>query len=149
MSPEPPTDDFAWAKPPALPFHGVVPVRIDHAGQARLPALGELTNHVGTVAAGAIFSLADVASGTLLASVLDEGQQGVVASVTVRFRWLDRGELVAVAVLGDRPAGAVPGGARPRFDVAVTVADDTGVVVAEASFSWSVLAAPDSPHSRR
>jgi uncharacterized protein (TIGR00369 family) len=110
----------------------------------RLPDRAEHHNHVGGPHAGALFSLAEAASGGAVLSALAERLGGVTPLAKggeIKYRKLAMGPVTARARLVEPLAGALERLDREgRVDVpvAVDIVDGNGVVVAEASFVWAL-----------
>jgi acyl-coenzyme A thioesterase PaaI-like protein len=123
-----------------LQFLHVTP---DHA-LLRLPDEPAYRNHVGGPHAGAMFTLAESASGAIvLAAFAGELSRAVPLPVhaEIDFRKIARGPLTASATLG-RPAPAViaelDAGRRPEFPVTVTLQREDGAVTGEARVVWTL-----------
>lgn len=124
----------------SLEFLQVTP---DHA-LLRLPDQPAYHNHVGGPHAGAMFTLAESASGAIvLAAFADELSRAVPLPVhaEIDFRKIARGPLTATATLG-RPAPAViaelDAGGRPEFPVTVTIQREDGAVTGETRVVWTL-----------
>ena len=116
----------------------------DGVAQTRLPFREEVTNHIGTVHATAIFGLAEAASGGALSGAFAPMVlkiRPVAASAGVTFAKIARTDLTADATTSE-PSETL----RTRltetgkaiFDVAVDVRDDRGVHVAQVTVTWHV-----------
>jgi acyl-coenzyme A thioesterase PaaI-like protein len=114
------------------------------AATATLAEQVEVTNHVGTVHAGALFAVADSASGAAVLGALGDrlfSTRMVVREATIRFVAPARGQVTARA----EAAGAVDAVAAldtdGRADVPVTVIlEADGRTVAEVSVTWNLRA---------
>lgn len=130
----------------AIPFNrhlGLVSVHADeHRGVVRMPEAEPLKNHVGTVHAGALFTVAEAASGAavigafgpLLGSVTTLARD---ASITYLKRAV--GEITATASLAEPAADVVTRLERDGkavFEVGVELTDPTGVKVAAFRINW-------------
>ncbi|RKN44833.1 DUF4442 domain-containing protein [Streptomyces hoynatensis] len=109
-----------------------------------LPDRPEFHNHVGGPHAGALFTLAESASGAVvLAAFGDQLTRAVPLAVRaeIAYRKLAKGEVTAVATLG-RPAAEVvaelDAGRRPEFPVSVAVSRADGAVTAELTVVWTL-----------
>ncbi|WP_326692391.1 DUF4442 domain-containing protein [Streptomyces sp. NBC_01795] len=109
-----------------------------------LPDQSEYHNHVGGPHAGAMFTLAESASGAIvLAAFADQLSRAVPLPVhaEVRYKKLAKGDLTATAELG-RPVADVlaelDGGERPEFPVAVAVTRADGAVTSEMTVVWTL-----------
>ncbi|MEU3600435.1 DUF4442 domain-containing protein [Streptomyces sp. NPDC006798] len=114
----------------------------------RLPDQAEFHNHVGGPHAGAMFTLAESASGAIvLAAFGDQLHRAVPLAVRaeIGYRKLAKGEVTAVATLG-RPVADVLAeldrGERPEFDVTVEIRRADGDVTGVMTIAWTLR-----PHS--
>jgi uncharacterized protein (TIGR00369 family) len=132
----------------SVPFARLLGISFDSVGTgaavARLRDRDDLHNHVGGPHAGALFTLAESASGAAMLSALADQLSRAVplaTQATVRYAKLAKGEVTASAVLrADRAeiVAELDAGKRPEFDVAVEIADAAGVVVSEMTVSWTL-----------
>ncbi|GAA0920479.1 DUF4442 domain-containing protein [Nonomuraea longicatena] len=110
----------------------------------RLPDRADLHNHVGGPHAGAMFTLAESASGAAMLTVFgDQLSRAVPLAMgsQVRYLKLAMGEVAAEAwLLGDRDAvvAELDAGRRPEFDVRVEVKNADGTVVCTLTVSWTL-----------
>lgn len=109
-----------------------------------LPDQGDYHNHVGGPHAGAMFTLAESASGAIvLAAFGDQLSRAVPLAVRaeIGYRKLAMGEVTATAELG-RPAAEVvaelDAGERPEFPVHVAIRREDGAVTGEMSIVWTL-----------
>lgn len=109
-----------------------------------LPDQADYHNHVGGPHAGAMFTLAESASGAIVLSAFgDQLHRAVPLAVRaeIGYRKLAMGPVTATAVLG-RPAAEVvaelDAGKRPEFPVQVTIAREDGTVTGEMSIVWTL-----------
>ncbi|WP_326696367.1 DUF4442 domain-containing protein [Streptomyces sp. NBC_01754] len=109
-----------------------------------LPDRPEYQNHVGGPHAGAMFTLAESASGAVvLAAFGDQLARAVPLPVSTQmsFKKVARGPLTASATLG-RPVADViaelDAGTRPEFPVAVEIRREDGAVTSEMSVVWTL-----------
>src|SRR5262245_50402140 len=117
-------DAVPFARTLGITFTSVTPT----SAVAQLPDDPRLHNHVAGPHAGAMFSLAETASGAVVlaafGSVLDRAVPLAVRSC-ISYQKLAMGTVTATATLA-RPADEVIGelesGTRPEFDVVVTIA---------------------------
>jgi acyl-coenzyme A thioesterase PaaI-like protein len=101
-------------------------------------------NHVGGPHAGAMFTLAESASGALVLAnfgdLLDRATP-LAVDATIRYAKLALGDVTATAEL-TRPAEDVraelAAGERPEFGVEVTLANADGVVTGTMSIRWTL-----------
>ncbi|MEU2431939.1 DUF4442 domain-containing protein [Streptomyces sp. NPDC007861] len=110
----------------------------------RLPDQADYHNHVGGPHAGAMFTLAESASGAIvLAAFGDQLDRAVPLAVKaeIGYRKLAMGEVTATATLG-RPAADVvaelDAGERPEFPVNVAITRADGAVTGEMSIVWTL-----------
>ncbi|MER7012428.1 DUF4442 domain-containing protein [Saccharopolyspora sp. NPDC000359] len=110
----------------------------------RLPDQAEFHNHVGGPHAGAMFTLAESASGAIvIAAFGDQLHRAVPLAVRseIDFRKLAMGEVTATAVLGRPIADVVAeldAGERPEFPVRVSIQRADGAVTGEMSITWTL-----------
>lgn len=111
---------------------------------ARLADREELHNHVGGPHAGALFTVAESASGALVLAAYGD-QLGravpVTAAAEVRYRKLAKGDVTAEAVTSvtrEDTVAALDAGETPRIPVEVTVRDAEGEPTAEMTFTWAL-----------
>lgn len=131
-----------------VPFARTLGITYDKVDEAtavcRLPDRPDLHNHVGGPHAGALFTLAESASGAVtLAAFGDQLSRAVPlpTTSTIRFRKIAQGEVVAQArLLADRAAvvAQLDAGERPEFDVAVEITNAEGVLVSELTVTWTL-----------
>ncbi|WP_042415143.1 DUF4442 domain-containing protein [Streptacidiphilus anmyonensis] len=110
----------------------------------RMPDQPAFHNHVGGPHAGAMFTLAESASGAVvLAAFGDQLSRAVPLAVDARiaYKKLAMGEVTATAELG-RPAADVvaelDAGQRPEFPVEVTIRRPDGEVTGEMTITWTL-----------
>ena len=114
----------------------------------RLPDQPAFHNHLGGPHAGAMFSLAETASGAVLLAafghLLDRAVP-LAVSAQIRYLKLARGEVTATATLA-RPAAEVVAelevGRRPEFTVDVEITRPDGGVSGRMTITWTLR-----PHS--
>jgi acyl-coenzyme A thioesterase PaaI-like protein len=110
----------------------------------RLPDRPELHNHVAGPHAGAMFTLAESATGAVVigsfADLLDS-YTPLAAGAQIRYRALAMGAVTAEARLA-RPAAEVRSeldtAGKARFDVDVVIRDEAGVTTGEMTVSWAL-----------
>lgn len=134
----------------SVPFAGTLGVQVDaldgQMAEARLPADGRLSNHAGTVHAGALFTLCESASGAALAGAMAEEivrTRMVVLGADIAYLKPATGMVFAMASVADDVARVrnllrLLGRADVGVNVRAVVKDEDGaeVVVVRASFSW-------------
>jgi|SRR5437868_1981408 len=110
----------------------------------RLPDRPDLHNHLGGPHAGALFTLAETASGAAMLSQLGDQLSRAVplaTGSTIHYRKLAKGEVVAEArLLGSRAeiVARLDAGERPEFDVAVEIKTLDGTLTTELTVSWTL-----------
>ncbi|MGI5350946.1 DUF4442 domain-containing protein [Streptomyces sp. CA-250714] len=109
-----------------------------------LPDQSEYHNHVGGPHAGAMFTLAESASGAVtMAAFLDQLSRAVPLPVRAEmdFKKLAKGVVTATAELG-RPVADVIAeldqGQRPEFPVKVALSRADGAVTSEMTIVWTL-----------
>lgn len=110
----------------------------------RLPDQPAFHNHVGGPHAGAMFTLAESASGAIvLAAFGDQLSRAVPLAVRaeIGYKKLAKGVVTATATLG-RPAADVvaelDAGGRPEFPVAIAIQREDEAVTGEMTVVWTL-----------
>ncbi|MER7520538.1 DUF4442 domain-containing protein [Streptomyces sp. NPDC126499] len=110
----------------------------------RLPDQADYHNHVGGPHAGAMFTLAESASGAIvLAAFGDQLNRAVPLAVKaeIGYKKLAMGVVTATATLG-RPAAEVvadlDAGRRPEFPVHIALTREDGAVTGEMTVVWTL-----------
>ena len=110
----------------------------------RLPDQAEYHNHVGGPHAGAMFTLAESASGAIvLAAFGDQLSRAVPLAVKaeIGYKKLAMGVVTATATLG-RPAAEVVAeldeGLRPEFPVRISLTREDGAETGEMTVVWTL-----------
>lgn len=110
----------------------------------RLPNNPAYHNHIGGPHAGAMFTLAESATGALVLGnfgrVLDRATP-LAVSASIRYKKVAMGSLLAEALLHDDPAdieAALAAGERPEFPIIVTLAMEDWTVTGLAEFVWTL-----------
>ncbi|MBO8188576.1 DUF4442 domain-containing protein [Streptomyces spirodelae] len=109
-----------------------------------LPDQSEYHNHVGGPHAGAMFTLAESASGAItLAAFADQLSRAVPLPVHAEmdFKKIAKGVVTATAELGRPVADVVAeldSGQRPEFPVKVALARPDGAVTSEMTIVWTL-----------
>jgi uncharacterized protein (TIGR00369 family) len=136
-----------------MPYNAMVGVRILEmdAGSARasLQARPEVGNHVGTMHAGAQFSLIEAVSGAAVSGAfLDLLGRAVplAQGAELTYRRPARGDVVADAHITPEEIARVredlEAHGRSRFDVQVSVTDEHGTLATEAVMRWYIRLNP-------
>jgi uncharacterized protein (TIGR00369 family) len=104
----------------------------------------EVTNHIGTMHAGALFTLGETASGGAMVGAFQDllGQiRPVAAGASIRYTRLAKGKLTAEARCSE-PADALrsrlDADGKVVFDVLVDIQDADGQAVAGMTVAWHV-----------
>lgn len=115
----------------------------------RLPDQADYHNHVGGPHAGAMFTLAESASGAIvLAAFGDQLSRAVPLAVRaeIGYKKLAMGPVTATAELG-RPVAEIvarlDAGERPEFPVNVAITREDGAVTGEMTIVWTLR--PNAP----
>jgi uncharacterized protein (TIGR00369 family) len=130
----------------AVPFAGFLGITYDEVGPGR--AVLRLAddpakhNHIGTLHAGALFSLAESASGLCVIAAIADRLSGVTplaARAEITYRKVARGDVTATARIDADLAevlATLDGTGVVRFPVVVDLADASGEVCAEVTVEW-------------
>ena len=132
----------------AVPFaaHALIEVVEVGAGLgiARLQEALEVHNHIGSLHAGALFTLGETASAVAMLGVFAEqisSIRPVTSEVTISYLKIARGALVATART-DLPAirlqNELATEGRATLDLTVDIANDRGGIVARMNAKWTV-----------
>jgi uncharacterized protein (TIGR00369 family) len=141
-------DAIAKGMAMAVPFVGHLGLEITEvsAGEAtvRLPRRSELTNHVGSQHAGALFTVAETASGAAFVGAFAVRMGDVTPlarSAEIDFLKVANGPITASAKLGVDAAEALAtleSEGKVEFPCEVELTDQSGTLVATATVSWHV-----------
>jgi uncharacterized protein (TIGR00369 family) len=114
----------------------------------RLPDQPDFHNHVGGPHAGAMFTLAESASGAIVLAAFGEQLTRAVplaVRADIGYKRLAKGTVMATARLG-RPVAEViaelDAGERPEFPVRVEITREDGAVTGEMSITWTLRPQP-------
>ncbi|WP_037576193.1 DUF4442 domain-containing protein [Phaeacidiphilus oryzae] len=110
----------------------------------RLPDQPDYHNHLGGPHAGAMFTLAESASGAIVIAAFGD-QLGravpLAVSAEIHYRKLAKGPVTATAELG-RPRAEVvaelDAGERPEFPVHITITREDGATTGEMTVNWTL-----------
>lgn len=132
----------------AVPFVGYLGVEVVSIGEgeatAILPDRGELFNHVGSQHAGALFTVAETASGAAFVGAFAERMGDLTPlarSAEISYEKIAAGEITARATLGTDAAEALAtldAEGKVEFRCEVEMTDKDGQPVARASVDWHV-----------
>jgi uncharacterized protein (TIGR00369 family) len=146
-------DAIAQGMTQAVPFAGHLGLEITHVAEGeaevRLPERPELTNHVGSQHAGALFTVAETASGAAFVGAFAErlGEITPLArSAEISYEKIAKGPIEASATLGMPAAEALAkldAEGKVEFPCQVELADGSGERVASATVHWHVRLNPN------
>jgi uncharacterized protein (TIGR00369 family) len=141
-------DAIAKGMAMAVPFVGYLGLEITEvaAGEAtvRLPRSKDLTNHVGSQHAGALFTVAETASGAAFVGAFAVRMGDVTPlarSAEIEYLKIANGPITASAKLGVDAAEALAildAEGKVEFPCEVELSDESGDTVATATVSWHV-----------
>jgi acyl-coenzyme A thioesterase PaaI-like protein len=157
----PPVTDFdaiAQGMTQAVPFAGYVGVQVTHIAEGEstvvLPERPELTNHVGSQHAGALFTVAEAASGAAFVGAFAErlGEITPLArSAEITYEKIANGPIEAKATLAVPAAQALAtldADGKVVFPCEIELTDASGQRVATATVQWHVrLNKPTEPEA--
>jgi uncharacterized protein (TIGR00369 family) len=131
-----------------IPFNKLLGIEIvsigDGVAQARIPFRAEVTNHIGSLHATAIFGVAEAASGAAMSGAFAPvilRIRPVAVGATVTFLKIVRGDLTADAMItrsSEELREKLAKEGRVVFDVLVKMREAAGKDVAEMTVSWNV-----------
>ena len=141
-------DAIALGMTQAVPFAGHLGLEITSVAEGeavvRLPERPELTNHVGSQHAGALFTVAETASGAAFVGAFAErlGEVTPLArSAEISYEKIAKGPIEASATLGVPAADALAtldAEGKVEFPGEVELIDASGLRVAKATVHWHV-----------
>lgn len=151
-------DAIAQGMTQAVPFAGHLGLEITHVADGEalvvLPEGHELTNHVGSQHAGALFTVAETASGAAFVGAFAERMGDVTPlarSAEISYEKIANGPIEASAKLGVDPAAALAtldAEGKVVFPCEVELNDADGQRVATAVVQWHVrLNKPAEPEA--
>lgn len=132
----------------AIPFANHVGVKLleigDGSASAELDQRGEVENHIGSMHAGAMFTLGEAASGAALAGAFGPAilqMRPVAATAGITYKKVAKGLLTAHAK-ASLPAAelmqAIEDTGKVAFDIHVDIQDAEGDTVVEMVVNWYV-----------
>lgn len=131
-----------------VPFATFTGVEVTHVGDgegaATLVQRGDIENHIGSVHAGAMFTLGEAASGAALAGAIAPmlmEVRPVAANATIHYTKIAKGTLTATAktsVPGAEIISTLRDAGKIKFDVNVAVTDADNVEVGSLTVAWYV-----------
>jgi uncharacterized protein (TIGR00369 family) len=141
-------DAIAQGMTQAVPFAGFLGLEITEvsAGEAvvRLPERAELTNHVGSQHAGALFTVAEAASGAAFVGAFAERLGGITPlarRAEISYEKIAKGPIEARATLGvpaDEALATLDAEGKVEFPCEIELVDGAGTRVATATVGWHV-----------
>ena len=143
-----PFEAIAQGMTQAVPFAGHLGLQITKVapGEATvvLPERDELKNHVGSQHAGALFTLAETASGAAFVGAFAERMGDVTPlarSAEIAYEKIARGPIEASATLGlpkEEALAILDREGKVEFPCRVVLSDTDGTQVATATVDWHV-----------
>lgn len=143
------THELAQLLPSVVPFVGKVGITYDHidatAARLSLKSDASLLNHVGTAHAGALFTLAESASGAVIVSAVGDlldRLNPVVTASEITFHTAAVGDLVASAFPSgdlDSAIRTATAGEKSELEIRAEVSDGRGQHCVSATFHWVLL----------
>lgn len=134
----------------ALPFNRFLGLQTADPGSGflvALPGSANFTNHLGTVHAGALLSVAEAGSGAFLLKHLGDGTGylPVVRRMESKFRKPAHGRISARASVGagelERFMTELTAKGRALIRVSVEVVDESGVIALSSEVDWFIARA--------
>ena len=139
----------------AVPFVGHLGLEVTEIGEGEatvvLPDRSELFNHVGSQHAGALFTVAETASGAAFVGAFAERMGDVTPlarSAEIAYEKIANGTITATARLGITAAEALEAldaDGKVEFPCEVELTDANGTLVAAANVRWHVRLKPKAP----
>lgn len=141
-------DAIAQGMTQAVPFAAFLGVEITSVSEGEavvvLPERSELTNHVGSQHAGALFTVAETASGAAFVGAFAERMGDVTPlarNAEIAYEKIAKGPIEATAKLGVDPGDALAtldAEGKVVFPCEVEMSDASGQRVATATIHWHV-----------
>lgn len=141
-------DVIARGMTQAVPFAGHLGLEVTRISEGeaavRLPERTELTNHVGSQHAGALFTAAETASGAAFVGAFAERLGDVTPlarSAEISYERIAKGPIEAIARLGvsrDEALATLDSQGKVEFPCDVELVDGSGERIASATISWHV-----------
>ena len=134
--------------PQAVPMAGTLNLSFGELNSetavVSMPDQQSYHNHVGGPHAGAMFTLAESASGVLIfhnfGDILDKATPLAVTE-TIRYLKLAMGEVTATATMGtplEQILTELDEGKRPEFDINVSIATADGTETGQMAITWTL-----------
>ncbi len=121
----------------------VVEIRPDGA-EARLAKTDKVGNHIGTVHAGAIFTLGETASGAAMSGLLADKVlelRPVAANASIQYLKTAKTDLMAygkATIPAEQALASIEADGKVQFDVNVSIRDADETEVATMTVAWHV-----------
>jgi uncharacterized protein (TIGR00369 family) len=141
-------DVIAEGMTQAVPFAGFLGLEITRVGDGeavvRLPERAELTNHVGSQHAGALFTAAETASGAAFVGAFADRMGDVTPlarAAEISYEKVAKGPIEASARLGvpkDEALATLDEEGKVVFPCEIELTDSSGQLVATATVQWHV-----------
>ena len=132
----------------AVPYAGLTGIELKEIGPGRavaqLKQRPELGNHLGTLHAGALYTLGEAASGGAMTGAFAErilSLRPVAAEARISYAKAARGTVTATAIASEAPEqlkARLNADGKVRFGVNVDIADEQGQPVAAMVVAWHV-----------
>ena len=141
-------DAIAAGMSQAVPFAGYLDLEITEMAEGEatvvLPERQELTNHIGSQHAGALFTAAENASGAAFVGAFLERMADVTPlarSAEIAYEMIAKGPITAKATLGmpkDEALATLDADGKVEFPCEIVMTDAAGTQVASATVRWHV-----------
>jgi acyl-coenzyme A thioesterase PaaI-like protein len=141
-------DAIAAGMTQAVPFAGYLDLEITEVAEGEstvvLPERDELKNHVGSQHAGALFTVAEAASGAAFVGAFAERMGDVTPlarNAEIAYEKIAKGPITAQATLGmprDEALSTLDRDGKVEFPCEVVLSDSDGTQVATATVRWHV-----------
>jgi acyl-coenzyme A thioesterase PaaI-like protein len=129
-----------------IPFVETVGIKRGDSGEIMLPFQPAVTNHVQTIHAAALFSLAETASGDALLSLFPDLGDSVIPVLRdsqLKYKRPAQGTITAYTDIEqeniERFIERLSTKGRALLDIDVTLQDEDGLVTCCGSFNWYVM----------
>lgn len=128
---------------PYIALHPIEPVEQERPTRVRLAFRKELENYVGTLHAGALYTLAETSAGVAAFLVVPRGAAApILRGAAVRYLRRVEGDVEADAQIEDddrvRAQAAFAAEGRADVSVTTTLTDTTGATVFEGAFDYAL-----------
>lgn len=110
----------------------------------RLPDAPQFRNHIGGPHAGAMFTLAETATGAIVLGnfgMLVDRAVPLAVDASIRYKKVAMGPMYAEAIMARTPEAILAqldAGERPEFRIEVSLAMEDWTVTGQASFLWTL-----------